>query len=192
MTHPIYTHDLLKSFSRGELHEACDRLSIPRRRSKEDCVNDILAAQPQVIAQAELEQHIEAQADEIAPEQQRLEMNQKGYRDAIEGLASQSADPCYRVGYDRGVRDATPMPVEDLGSEAIAFDKVADGRWESTVNGVVVRIASVQGGYKTNLTDDALLVDFGIAIKEALLAIKAESPKVSSLYKQQLPRCTLQ
>jgi hypothetical protein len=215
------------------LKAECDRLSLPRRRSKEDCIADILAAQPQPVAQhvaqkpqeANYEKAIAAgfifqytekgwkglnngmryvatlgryavwdatlsttaslaagylgsplhqkhlRAEGIAPEQQRLEMNQLGYRDAVEGLISQSSDPCYRVGYGRGIRDITPSKKEDLGSEAIVFEKVADGRWEANVNGVAVRIASVQGGYKTNNTGDALLVDFGIAIKESLLAI---------------------
>lgn len=175
MTHPIYTRENLENFSRGQLHEICDHLSIPRRRTLKDCITDILAAQPQVIAQAELEQHIEAQADEIAPEQQRLEMSQKGYRDAVEGLISQSNDPCYRVGYERGIRDITPSKKEDLGSEAIAFDKIGStiygGVWEAIVNDVKIRIVSVAGGYKTNLTGDAMLVDFGIAIKESLLGV---------------------
>jgi hypothetical protein len=175
MTHPIYTRENLENFSRTQLHEVCDRLSIPRRRTLKDCITDILAAQPQVIAQAELEQYIEAQADEIAPEQQRLEMNALGYRDAVEGLASQSNDPCYRVGYDRGIRDITPSKKEDLGSEAIAFDKIGStiygGVWEAIVNDVKIRIVSVAGGYKTNLTGDAMLVDFGIAIKESLVAV---------------------
>jgi hypothetical protein len=189
MTHPIYERENLENFSRGQLHEVCDRLSLPRRRSKEDCIADILAAQPQPVAQHVAEKpqdpnfeaaavideqalaHVAEQADEIAPEQQRLEMNQLGYRDAVEGLISQSSDPCYRVGYERGIRDITPSKKEDLGSEAIVFEKVADGRWEANVNGVAVRIASVQGGYKTNNTGDALLVDFGIAIKESLLAV---------------------
>lgn len=264
MTHPNYTRDLLKNSSRGELHEICTLLSIPRRRSIQDCIADILAAQPQpvveksiakpqdpnfeanyekaiaagfefrytekgwkglnngmryvatlgryavwdatisttaslaagylgsplhqrhlreaaavvdeqTVAQAEFVAHIEEQADVIAPEQQRLEMNQKGYRDAVEGLASQSNDPCYRVGYERGVRDVSPVPVKDLGSEAIAFDKIGStiygGVWEAIVNDVKIRIVSVAGGYKTNLTGDAMLVDFGIAIKESLLAV---------------------
>ncbi|MBW4675908.1 MAG: hypothetical protein KME52_18375 [Desmonostoc geniculatum HA4340-LM1] len=55
MTHPNYTHDLLKNFSRSELHEICDRLSIPRRRSKTDCIADILANQPQLQAAADLQ-----------------------------------------------------------------------------------------------------------------------------------------
>ncbi|MEH1769501.1 hypothetical protein [Nostoc sp.] len=51
------------------------------------------------------------------------------------------------------------------------FDKVADGRWESDVNGVLVRIAAYQDGYKTNLTGDTVLIDFGTAIKASLLAV---------------------
>ncbi|MEH1790345.1 MAG: hypothetical protein V7L23_33475 [Nostoc sp.] len=171
MVQPIQSKEQLEKFSMNELKAECDKLSIPRRRRKEDCITDILAAQPQIIAQTELEAHIEKQADEIAPDLQRLEINQKGYRDAVEGLASQSTDPCYQVGYERGIRDITKAKKEDLGNEVIAFDKVADGRWEANVNGVLIRIAAVAGSYKTNLTGDAMLVDFGIAIKESLLAV---------------------
>lgn len=170
MVQPIYSKEQLEEFSISELRGQCDRLSITRRRSKADCITDILAAQPQVIAQAELETHIDEQAEEIAPEQQRLEMNQKGYGDAVTGLEMQSNDPCYRVGFERGLRDVSPM-TEDSGSQAIAFEKVADGRWQSTVNGMLIRIAAVKNGYKTNLTGEAMFVDFGIAIKESLLAV---------------------
>lgn len=54
MTQPIHTRENLENFSRGQLHELCDRLTIPRRRSKENCITDILAAQPQVVAQAKI------------------------------------------------------------------------------------------------------------------------------------------
>lgn len=54
MTHPIYTRTELVNLSISELRAICTSLSIPRRRSKEDCISDILAAQPQVVAQAEL------------------------------------------------------------------------------------------------------------------------------------------
>ncbi|MEH1788840.1 MAG: hypothetical protein V7L23_25490 [Nostoc sp.] len=182
MVQPIQSKEQLEKFSMNELKAECDKLSIPRRRRKEDCITDILAAQPQIIAQTELEAHIEKQADEIAPDLQRLEINQKGYRDAVEGLASQSTDPCYQVGYERGIRDITKAKKEDLESEAmpvpdeaIAFEKIGStiygGVWEAIVNDVKIRIVSVAGGYKTNLTGDAMLVDFGIAIKESLVAV---------------------
>lgn len=128
----------------------------------------------QEIAQAELNAHIDQQAEEIAPELQRLASNHQGYQDAIAGLASLSSDPCYRMGYERGARDVSPMP-EESENEAIAFEKIGNtvygGKWEATVNGILVRIAAVNGGYKTNLTGDTLLVDFGIAVKKALLAV---------------------
>ncbi|MEH1777060.1 hypothetical protein [Nostoc sp.] len=230
MVQQLYSRQQLEKLSINELRKVCDAKGVLRRRSREDCIVDILAAQSQLkaqfknvtsanwicilrfyitcrtlklesaaqaaarylrqsaravdeqaVAQTELEVFIEEQADVVAPEQQRLEMNQQGYRDAVEGLVSQSADSCYRVGYERGIRDITPT-TEDLGSEALAFDKVADGRWQATVNGVLVRIAAVGDGYKTNLTDDAVLVDFGIAIKESLLGVarlqaKPEKPE---------------
>ncbi|MEH2201142.1 hypothetical protein [Nostoc sp.] len=170
MVQQLYSKEQLEKFSISELRAQCDAKGITRRRSKADCITDILAAQPQLVAQAELEQHIEEQAEEIAPDLQRLAMNSKGYQDAVAGHTMQSTDPCYRVGYNRGVRDVSPT-TENSGSQAIAFEKVADGRWQSTVNGVLIRIANVKDGYKTNLTGDAVLVDFGIAIKESLLAV---------------------
>ncbi|MFN6572335.1 hypothetical protein [Dendronalium sp. ChiSLP03b] len=176
MVQPIYSKEQLEKFCRKELHEICDALVIPRRRSCSDCITDILEAQPQKVTQAELEAHIEKQAQAIAP----LEMNQRGYQDAAAGLKMQSSDPCYRMGYDRGLRDVSPI-TEDSGSSAIAFDKVDTtihgGLWEANVNGTLVRIAGVQGGYKTNLTGDAVLVDFGIAVKESLLAVARLAPK---------------
>ncbi|MEH2152084.1 hypothetical protein [Nostoc sp.] len=174
MTHPIYTRDLLKNFSRGELCEICDRLSISRRRSKTDCINDILAAQPQAIAQAELEVFIEEQADEIAPDLQRLQNNQQGYQDATNGLKMQSNDSCYRSGYDRGLRDASPMP-KQCDSEAIVFEKIGQtirgGVWEAIVDGIQILIIGVSGGYKSNLTGVRLIEDFGAMIKETLVAV---------------------
>ncbi|MEH1821502.1 MAG: hypothetical protein V7L31_20885 [Nostoc sp.] len=62
--------------------------------------------------------------------------------------------------------------------KAIAFDKVADGRWQSIVNGMFVRITSVQDGYKTNLTGDVVLADYVTAIKESLLAVARLQPSV--------------
>lgn len=68
MVQQIYTQSALEKFSIIELRAVCRRLSIPARRSKTDCISDILAAQPQLVAQAELEAHVEEQAQEIAPQ----------------------------------------------------------------------------------------------------------------------------
>ncbi|MCC5641114.1 hypothetical protein LC593_35895 [Nostoc sp. CHAB 5844] len=175
MTNSNYTRDILKNFSRTQLHKICDKLYIARRRSKEDCIVDILAKQPQLIAQAQLNAHIEAQSETVAPEQQRMENNRQGYQDAVAGLSMRSNDHCYRMGYERGLRDVSPMPEEDTSSKAIAFDKIGStiygGVWEAFVNGTLIRIVAVQGGYRTNLTGDAVLVDFGAAVKESLLAL---------------------
>ena len=57
-----YSEAQLKELSISELRDVCRQLSIPSRRSKADCVDDILAAQPQLIAQAELEVHVKEQA----------------------------------------------------------------------------------------------------------------------------------
>lgn len=259
MVQQLYSKQQLEKLSIKELRLVCDAKAIARRRSKEDCITDILAAQPQpvvhkavekpqdpnfeanyekaiaagftfqytekgwkglndgmrhvatlgryavwdvnlsttaslaagylgsplhqrhlreaaavvdeqAVAQSELETHIEEQAEEIAP----LEINQQGYQDAVSGLEMQSTNHCYRMGYERGIRDVSPMP-RDSGSEAIVFDKIGStiygGVWEAIVNDVKIRIVSVNGGYKTNLTGDALLIDFGIAVKESLLAV---------------------
>lgn len=63
-----YSESQLKELSISQLRDICHQLSIPTRRSKADCVADILSAQPQLIAQAELEVHVEEQADEVAPQ----------------------------------------------------------------------------------------------------------------------------
>ncbi|MEH1902494.1 MAG: hypothetical protein V7L04_14015 [Nostoc sp.] len=55
--------------------------------------------------------------------------------------------------------------------ELITFEKVGDGIWEETVNGVNVRITAVLGGYKTNVTDDVVLTNFAVAIKQSLVAV---------------------
>lgn len=126
MVQQIYSREVLEKFSINQLREICDRLSISRRRSKEDCIVDILAAQPQLVAQAELEAHIEEQVDtepcrsaeEISP----LELNHQGYQDAVAGLPAASDNHSYRMGYDRGLRDIAPIPQEDKLSQAVAFD----------------------------------------------------------------------
>ncbi|HYX18179.1 MAG TPA: hypothetical protein VE944_28195 [Nostoc sp.] len=66
MTQPIHTREQLEKFSISELRVECDRLSIPRRRSREDCIKDILAAQPQLQAVATLKVQ-EVQQDEQQP-----------------------------------------------------------------------------------------------------------------------------
>lgn len=53
MVQQLYTKQQLEQKSIGELKEICDRLSIPRRRSKQDCIADILAAQPQLVKPVE-------------------------------------------------------------------------------------------------------------------------------------------
>lgn len=49
MVQQLYTEQQLQQMGIKELREVCDRLSIPRRRSKSDCIADILVAQPQLI-----------------------------------------------------------------------------------------------------------------------------------------------
>ncbi|QKQ75558.1 hypothetical protein [Nostoc sp. TCL240-02] len=175
MTQPIHTREQLEKFSISELRAKCDRLSISRRRSKEDCITDILAAQPQVIAQAEFVAHVEAQANEIAPDLQRMENNRQGYQDATNRLEMQSNDPCYRSGYDRGLRDVSPLPQEAPESVAITYEKIGQtirgGVWEAIVDDIQILIIGVSGGYKSNLTGVRLIEEFGAMIKETLVAV---------------------
>ena len=63
-----YSEAQLKELSISQLKSICDQLSIGRKRSKADCITAILSAQPQLIAQAELEVHVEEQAAEVAPQ----------------------------------------------------------------------------------------------------------------------------
>ena len=196
MTHPAYTRDQVKNFSRGQLHEICDRLSLPRRRSIKDCINDILAAQPQEIAQAEVEQQ---------NNEQPANLPTVGDTHFIGGLLLRCAQVnCEyavvwdvldeknvvmgeaRMGWDCNWTHtmsldtfATPQEaVVDLRQslfalveedEAIAFEKVADGRWEANVNGILVRITLGNDGYICNLVD-TVFVDYESAIKGSLIA----------------------
>ncbi|QLE42288.1 hypothetical protein FD723_18890 [Nostoc sp. C052] len=175
MTQPIHSRSNLEKFSINELRAECDKLSIPRRRSREDCIIDILAAQPQVVAQAEFVAHIEEQADVIAPDLQRMKNNHQGYQDATNRLEMQSNDPCYRSGYDRGLRDISPLPQDSPESVAIAFEKIGQtirgGVWEAIVDDIQILIIGVSGGYKSNLTGVRLMEDFGAMIKETIVAV---------------------
>jgi hypothetical protein len=63
-----YSEATLKLFSISQLRDICRQLSISPRRSKADCVADILSAQPQLVAQAELEVHVEEKSAEVAPQ----------------------------------------------------------------------------------------------------------------------------
>ncbi|MEH1828235.1 MAG: hypothetical protein V7L22_23360 [Nostoc sp.] len=291
MTHPIYTRDLLKNFSRSELHKICDAKGIARRRSKEDCIADILANQPQLQAVAavcqveevdlQIQDYIEQlnglsygyedgagdiinfadghpyyadgdlwlsekpeakiyitweigkTVEQLAAEIKELVVSPKNDEQQDDYLFHDEQQPtnlpkvgdthfigdfslqCAAIGGDYATvwdvrKDgsllgeirmdwncfwchtmsfstfATPQEavidlhesllalVEEQRTQpdkAIAFDKVADGRWQSIVNGVFVRIISVQNGYTTNLTGDVVLADYDTAIIESLLAV---------------------
>ncbi|QLE47906.1 hypothetical protein FD724_07110 [Nostoc sp. C057] len=192
MTHSIYTLQQLQELKLAEVKAIANQLGIAPegdKRNKDIWVNAIIKHQKsqvkklsggirqideQDVAQAEFVAHIEEQADVIAPDLQRMENNHQGYQDAINGLKMQSNDPCYRSGYDRGLRDASPMPKQS-DSEAIAFEKIGQtirgGVWESVVDGIQILIIGVSGGYKSNLTGVRLIEDFGSMIKETLVAV---------------------
>ncbi len=199
MTHPIYTLQQLQELKLGEIKAIASQMGVtPKgdRRNKDIWVNAIIEHQKsqaeklsggirqideQDVAQAELEAFVEEQAvrvasrrEEIAPDLQRLQNNRQGYQDATNGLEMQSTDPCYRSGYDRGLRDASSMPKQS-DSEAIAFEKVGQtirgGVWEAVVDGIQILIIGVSGGYKSNLTGVRLIEDFGAMIKETLVAV---------------------
>ncbi len=55
--------------------------------------------------------------------------------------------------------------------EPIAFEKVSDDRWESNVNGVLVRITLEYGEYRCNLTEDVVFADYDEAIIQSLVAV---------------------
>lgn len=310
MTHPNYTRDLLENFSRTQLHEVCDAIMIARRRSKEDCIVGILAAQPQrvidplfakaqelglppifqVVAdrhyllsdhqrafvirndydhwdldgdaenpwvleeiidrssivdssnkisrhsseiealeslaaylkpvdeqaisrddhandQAELEAPVEQQNDDyLFHDEQPANLPTVGDTHFIGGFLLRCAqvNSEYAVVWD--VLDeknvvmgearmgwdcfwthtmsldtfATPQEaVADLRQslfalvkedEAIAFEKVADGRWDAIVNGVLVRITLEASEYKCNLAD-TVFTDYESAVKGSLVAV---------------------
>lgn len=172
MTHPNYSREQLQSKKLWELKAIASQLGVEAqdKRKLESWINAIVEAQPQLIAQAELNIYIDQQAQDIA----RLENNQQGYKDAVAGIPEQSNDPCYRVGYDRGLRDVTPQ-IQNVSSQIIEFEEIGEniyGKiWKAVVNGVEIRIIPVNGGYNSNLTGDQLLISFGIAVNETLLAV---------------------
>jgi hypothetical protein len=204
MTQPICSREQLEKFSISELRVECDAKGIARRRSKEDCIADILAAQPQLIA------HVEEQTDDYLShddEQQPTNLPAVGDTHFIGGFLLRCAqvNSEYAVVWD--VLDeknvvmgeirmgwdcfwshtmsldtfATPQEaVVDLRQsleglvkedEIIAFEKVADGRWEAMVNGVLVRITLEGGVYKCNLAD-TVFTDYELAVKKSLLAVE--------------------
>ncbi|BBD69563.1 hypothetical protein NIES4072_31030 [Nostoc commune NIES-4072] len=193
MTHPIYTRDLLKNFSRGELYEICDRLSIPHRRSKEDCITDILAAQPQVVAQAELEVEQPANLPQVndthfiggfllrcaqVNSEYAVVWDVLDAHNTVMGEARMGWD-CFWTHSMSLDTFATPQEaVVDLRQslqafaqedEAVAFEKVANGKWEAMVNGVLVRITLEGSEYKSNLTD-TVFADYDLAVVGSLVA----------------------
>jgi hypothetical protein len=204
MVQPIHSREQLEKFSILELRAECDKLSIPRRRSRENCINDILATQPQLVAELESEQ----QTDDYLfhDDQQPANLPVVGDTHFIGGFLLRCAQVnseyavvwdvldeknvvmgeirmgwdcnwCHTMSLDTF---ATPQEaVVDLRrslsalveeDEAVAFDKVADGRWQSNVNGVLVRITLEGSGYKCNLVD-TVFADYELAIKESLLAV---------------------
>ncbi|MDM9583155.1 hypothetical protein [Nostoc sp. GT001] len=202
MTHSIYTVQQLQELKLGEIKAIAFSLGVAPegdKRNKDVWANAIVEYQKsqveklsggfrqidvsvavasifesQDVAQAELEAFVEEQAEEIAPDLQRLQNNQQGYQDATNGLEMQSIDPCYRSGYDRGLRDASSMP-KQCDSEAIAFEKIGQtirgGVWEAVVDDIQILIVGVSGGYKSNLTGVRLIEDFGAMIKETIVAV---------------------
>lgn len=118
--YPSYTRTQLESKTRNELWKICDSLSISRRRSKADCVEAILAAQPQKVADVELTQE---QQDEL-----KRQANQQGYEDGVAGKPRQLIDDLsYLSGYLRGQRDAWVPPADYDGSDIEPGSVCKDG-----------------------------------------------------------------
>ncbi|WP_334703739.1 hypothetical protein [Nostoc sp.] len=202
MVQPIHSKEQLEKFSISKLWAECDKLSIPRRRSKTDCINDILNAQPQLITQAKLEVEQPANLPQVDDTHfiggflLRCAQVNSEYAvvwDVLDEKNSVMGE--IRMGWDCFWTHslslntfATPQEtVVDLRQaieafviedEAITFEKIADDRWEAMVNGVLVCVASVDDGYKTSMTDDTVLADYDTAIKESLLAVARLQPSV--------------
>jgi hypothetical protein len=195
MTQPIYSKEQLEKFSISELRAECDRLSIPRRRSIKDCITDILAAQPQVVAQADLE--VDKQPANLPQVNDthfiggfllRCAQVNGDYavvwdvldeKNVVMGEARMGWD-CFWTHTMSLDTFATPQEtVVDLRrsleafveeDEAIAFEKVADGRWEAMINGVLVRVTLEGSEYISNLVD-TVFADFDSAVKGSLVAV---------------------
>ncbi|RCJ20187.1 hypothetical protein A6S26_05545 [Nostoc sp. ATCC 43529] len=174
--------------------------------------NDEIVVDEQAVAQVELDQYIEEQADDYLfhDEQQPANLPQIGDTHFISDFLLRCAQvggdyatvwDVYkddsllgevRMGWDTFWSHtmtlgtfATPQEaVIDLyeslqalleeqriqSEEAIAFEKVADNRWESTVNGILVRITLEDGEYRCNLSD-AVFADYDGVIVGALVAV---------------------
>lgn len=180
---------------------------IARRRSKEDCIADILAKQPQLQAVAtNLQVAEESTVDDCHNDQQPANLPTVGDTHFVGGFLLRCAqvNSQYAVAWDvLDDRDvvmgevrmgwdcfwthtmsldtfATPQEaVVDLRQslfalvkedEAVAFEKIADGRWEAMVNGVLVRITLEGSGYKCNLVD-TVFADYELAVIGSLVAV---------------------
>lgn len=161
-------------YQKSQVEKLSGRQSLHLGKPQDRAASEFRQIDEQDIAQTEFVAHIVAQADVIAPDLQRMENNRQGYQDATSGLKMQSQDPCYRSGYDRGLRDASSMPKQSE-SEVITFDKIGQtirgGVWEAVADGIQILIIGVSGGYKSNLTGVRLIEDFGLMIKETLIAV---------------------
>ncbi len=173
----VYTREQLESLKRPQLWQICETFSLPKYPASAKCVDAILEKQPVKIEVAVTSATSRQTTD---ADLQRLANNQQGYQDAVKGLDSRSDDPCYQVGYARGRRDATPLPREDKSLEAITFEKIGTtiygGKWSANIDGTTVTIAAVQGGYKTSVTS-GLFIDFGTAVKQALLFVSTATER---------------
>ncbi|MFB2832932.1 hypothetical protein [Floridanema evergladense] len=111
----VYTRTELESKSRSQLWEILDSLQLSHRRSKNDCIEAILGAMPQAVAQVEFNEYMEAQTSVSAWEVEaelRRELNERGYRDSMNGLPEQCDHISYRSGYARAWRDQVVLPEE--------------------------------------------------------------------------------
>lgn len=125
----VYTRTELETKSRNELWEIMDSLQLSHRRSKADCVEVILNAMPQAVAQAEFERYVEVQTSVSTWEAEdalRRELNERGYRDSMNGLPEQVDHISYRAGYARAWRDMVVLPEEKATVEKAQITEDTD------------------------------------------------------------------
>lgn len=162
----VYTRTELEAKSRNELWEILDSLELSHRRSKADCIEAILNAMPQAVAQVEFNEYVETQASVSAWEAEdalRRELNERGYRDSMNGLPEQCDHISYRAGYARARRDQVVLPEERGATIEKASETDTDmltpytmAEWEAIPKFAGVRYLGdgmwcVSNGARTNL-----------------------------------------
>lgn len=157
----LYTEEELQAKTRQELWAICDSLKLSRRRSKADCIANILAMMPQ---------KAEPQAQVYIDDVVRAELNAQGYRDCMEGVPQRESHHSYLMGYLRAQRDMVKLPDEAATIEKAEQTEQAVVVWRTNKTGIVNY--SNQDYYFTvsSLYDETIWINAAEQVKAAILA----------------------